>query len=346
MEKSVGALIPFQAIIMRKSFSKIILVSVLAASVCSGLWLPRCGHTADMVDRIVAVVNDDIITLSELNEAFKPYRDRVRSMRYPLEKERKLLFEAREQVLDQLVNQKLTDQQVKKMNIQVSDKEVDAAIERIKSVNYYSDEDLRELLQSEGIDYETYRDRIKAQILRSRLVNREVNSKIVITQEDVAGYYNAHIDEYRGESRYHLYNIIKRVPPLADRAQKEEIREEIERIYARLKAGADFSDMARRHSDSPVAYEGGDLGVFALSSLAPEIQKALEGLSAGEFTPVIETDLGFQVFYVAEILEDKGQSLEEVTPKIQEILYQQAVDKRFEEWIKRLRKESHIKISR
>ncbi len=299
---------------------------------------------AEVVDRIVAVVNDDIISLFELNQSLKPYTEKIRALGYTSEKERKMLFKVREDILNQLIDQKLTDQEIKRFRIAISEKEIDSAIERIKEVNFYTDEELKEALAREGLTIEKYRKRMKEQMLRTKLVNLEIKSKIVITKEDIKSYYESHADEYGGENKYHLRNIIMKVFSAANEAEKLAVYKKMESILAKLKDGESFEAMAAAYSESSLASEGGDLGLFGLDDLSPQLQEAIRGLNAGEFTSVLDTDQGYQIFFVQDIIKTQGRSLEEVSPEIEEKLFNEIVDEKFRSWLEGLRKRSCIKI--
>ena len=301
------------------------------------------AESAEIVDRIVAVVNDDIITLFELNLSFKPYADKIRERGYPLEQESKMLFKTWEDILNQLIEQKITDQEIKRFKISISEKEIDQTIERIKEANYYTDEDLRAALAKDGLTMEEYRKQVKEQILRKRLVNLKVTSKIVITKEDIKSYYETHSDKYGGENKYHLRNIIMKVSSLVDEKEKLEVKARMDEVYAKLKAGQSFETMAMNYSES-LASEGGDLGLFGLSELSLQLQKAIKGMKAGEFTPVLYTDQGYQILFVQEVVNTSGKPLEEVSPEIERILFDDIVDNNFQSWLEDLRKQSHIKI--
>lgn len=301
------------------------------------------AESAEIVDRIVAVVNDDIITLFELNLSFKPYADKIRERGYPLEEESKVLFKTWEDILNQLIEQKITDQEIKRYKISISEQEIDQTIERIKEANYYTDEDLRAALAKDGLTIEEYRKQVKEQILRKRLVNLKVTSKIVITEEDIKSYYETHKDKYGGENKYHLRNIIMKVSSLADEKEKLEVKARMDEVYAKLKDGQSFETMAMNYSES-LASEGGDLGLFGLSELSLQLQKAIKGMKAGEFTPVLYTDQGYQILFVQEVVNTSGKPLEEVSPEIERILFDDIVDKNFQSWLEDLRKQSHIKI--
>ena len=303
-------------------------------------------ESAEVVDRIVAVVNDDIITYTELNQLFKPYADQIRVRGYTPEKESKMLFKVREDILNQIIDEKLADQEIERYGIVVSKKEIDNTIESIKKANFSSDEELREALGKEGLSIEEYRKRIKEQKLRAKLVNIEIKSKIVITKEDIKSYYKDHIDKYIGEEKYHLRNIILKVRRLGGEAEKLGVKKKIDAILIKLKEGERFEVMAGKYSESPSAKDGGDLGLFKIDELSQQLQKIVKGMKAGEFTSVIDTEQGYQIFFVQDVIRSPGKSLEEASPEIQEKLYYEIVNKKYQTWLTELRKRSYIKIIR
>ena len=299
---------------------------------------------AEYIDRIVVVVNDDIVTLSELNELLKPYATQIQASNYPAQQERKMMFSIREKVMDELIRQRLTDQEIKKANISVSDPEIDSTIERIKEARLYTDEDLREALGQRGLSMEGYRSQLKTQILRTKLINLEVKSKIVITQEDIAAYYKSHPEIYGGEKKFHLRNIMLKRPLLPDKRAIEAVYRKMETIIEKVKSGESFEKMAMEYSESPLAADGGDLGSFELKALSPQIKDAIKGLGPGECTDVLETDQGYQLFYIDEIITAPGKSFEEVSGDIREKLFNEIVDRKFQSWVENLRQKSHIRM--
>ena len=301
-------------------------------------------NSAELVDRIVVVVNDKIIALSELNDLLKPYQNKIDAMGQNSAKEGQVLYTLREKMLNQLINDKLTDEEVARYEMKVTEEEIDNAIERIKSANYHTDEDFREILASEGLTVEEYRNDLKGQILRSRVVDYEVRSKVVITKEDILLYYEANLEKYTGKKRYHLRNILMRPSSFADEETIQELLGKMEDILVQLKNGEFFSDLARLYSQSQFAEEGGDLGFFNFDDLSSKIKDALKGLKAGESTAVLNTEQGFQIFYIEAIENAPGKSLEEVSEEIEKTLYTEKVNKRFKVWIEGMRAKSHIKI--
>jgi len=299
---------------------------------------------AEVVDRVVAVVNEEIISLSELTKVVNPYAEKIKSLGYPPEKEREMLFKVREDMLDQLINQKLTDQESKKYSISVSEKELDNSIERVKEANHYTDEDLRSMLAKEDLSIEGYRDKIKEHLIRSKLLNFVVKSKIIITRNEIKSYYDSNIEKYRGEKKYHLKNIVKRIGFSVGDDEKRKIMLKMEEIYDKLRGGQIFEDVGKGYADSGFDINSLNLGMFKHNELSPEVQEKLKGLKAGDFTKVFETEVGYQIIYIEKIEEKPDKSLEEATPEIQEILFGEVVEGKFQSWIDDLKQKSHIKV--
>ncbi len=309
-----------------------------------GCPFPASATSAETVDRIVAVVNDDVITLIELNKVVKPYIEKIRTLGYLPDKEKQLIYKVRESMLDRLIDEKIEDQEIKREKVEVSEHQVDQAIEKIKETNYYTDEDLRAGLAKEGLTMEEYRKQIKEQILRAKLVSLNVKSKIVITKEDIKAYYEKHLDQYGGKKKYHLRNIIMTVPDPTDSNKQLDIKTEMDEIFKKLKAGQSFEDLAKKYSQSPTASDGGDLGLFDFDSLSPQLQEAINKIKPGGFTPVLDTDQGFQIFYLQKIVKTPGKPLKAVSPEIERILYDKTTDQKYRDWIQSLREKAVIKI--
>jgi len=308
--------------------------------------LPFRVQAADaiVVDRIVAVVNEDLITLYDLNKTLQPYEENIKALGYAPERERETLFKLRTDLLNRLIERKLTDQVIRRNNIEVSEEEIDAALERLKASRSLTDEDLRAGLAQQGLTLEEYRKNVKQQLLRNKLVNREIKSKIVITEDDIKSYYNANREKYVGQKKYHIWNIFIRLPDFADESTKGHALEKMEAVITQLKQGRTFESLAAEDSDSPMDPQGADLGLFQLDELSPQLQKAVGVMKAGDFSPILKTDMGYQIIYVQKIAETDAKSLAKVKSEIQDALYNETVDNKFQAWIEELRRRSHIKI--
>lgn len=298
---------------------------------------------AEVVDRVAAVVNDDIVSLYDLNQILAPQIQKIKSMGYPFEKEHGILKKLRGEAIERLIDQKLADQESRRAGITVTDREVDATIERVKKAYDYTDKELREFLAAQDTTLEDFREHWKSRLVMTKLINREVKSRIVITDEDVKAYYDSHPELYGGEKKYHLRNIILKFPPFADEQEKRELRKKMEKIRSELESGKLFYKAAEEYSES-FASKGGDIGVFPSGRLSPKLLEAIKDLKEGEYTEIIETDPGYQIFYIENIIFSSGKPLEEVSPEIEERLYKEIVENKYRSWLEKLRKQSYIKI--
>jgi peptidyl-prolyl cis-trans isomerase SurA len=298
------------------------------------------AQQTEVVDRVVAVVNNDIITLYDLNRAFKPYESNIKALGYPPDKERATLFQVRSDILNQLIDSQLADQKIKRDQISVSQNEIDTTIERMKEARSLTDEQMREGLAAQGMTMEEYRKEIEAQILRTKLVNREVKSKIVITREDIQAYYDSHPEEYASDRKYYLWNLFVK----ASGANDSEAYGLMKGVEAQLKQGRPFEALVEEFNNSNSAVQGTDLGLYRSDELSAELQQVVVKLKTGEFSEVINTSFGYQIIYVQNIEATDAKSLETVEAEIRQELYDEFVNNRYQQWLEELRARSHIRI--
>jgi len=324
---------------------KLPLLAAIAAGVLQTVWCPaNSAIGAEVVDRIVAVVNNDLISLDDLNRKLRPYLEKIKTMGYPPDKEQQMISKVREDVLNQLIDQKLTDQEIARYKITASEKEVDNAIERIKKTNSLTDEGFRQALAKEGMTLEGYRKIAKENLLRANLVNREIKSKVVITKEDIKAYYDAHPDQYGFEEKYHLANVVIKNPENPGSAGRMQSDRKMAEILQALKAGKSIDEVIRSFSDGTTRVQGGELGTFSLSALAPNIREAVKDLTPGQYTGIIETDFGPQIFCLLDKEKTASKTLEEASAEIENKLYKDIVDQKFSKWLEELRSRSEIKV--
>ena len=321
-------------------FALLVTAIVTAGPISANLW----AQESEVVDRIVAVVNNEIITLYDLNRAFAPYVNNIKSLKYPPEKERQTLFQIRKDVLNQLIESMLANQQVRRDKITVSQKEINNAIERIKGSRQFTEEQLRQGLASQGMTMEEYRKQIEEQILRSKLVNREVKAKIVITKEDVKEYYESHREKYAGEKKYYLWNLYIKVPSGSGSSERSNARNQMEAVLVKLKQGQSFESLVAEIKNSSFAIQGTDLGLYRLKELSEQLRQVVKKMDVGKFSDVLDTNFGYQIIYVQKIEDSQDQPLAAVESEIEEKLYKETVDNKYQEWLDLLRARSHIRI--
>lgn len=319
---------------------KVLVKGVVPACLLLGAVVGR----GEVVDRVVAIVNEDVITLSELNEEAEPYAKKIRDAFYGPEEERRMLFKLREEILNKMIDQTLTDQESKRLGISVLESEVDQRLENIKSEKFLTEEDLQKALAAEGYTLEEYRKKMKEQMLRIKLINVEVKSKIAITEEEIRDDYDKHKEQYEERKKYHLRTILVKVPDLTMAEEKEDALKRMKAIVEALKAGAAFDELARQYSDDITAEEGGDLGLFSLEELSNQFRETVRWMKAGEVSPVLETPQGYQLLMLQEIQRTPGKTFEEAKTEIEERLFRELVDEKYAEWLQGLRKRSYIKV--
>ena len=295
---------------------------------------------AETVDRIVAVVNDDIILYSELQEQ-AAILEKLNPNLNLSSPQNRTQFER--QVLQGMVQDRLTEREGKRQNINVSKHDIDAAVEGFKRENGFTEDQLKYVLQQQGKTSDEFRDNIKKQVERARLIERVLKSKTVITDEQVDAYLKSHPMTNEMSERRHLAVIFL---PIRDSSQAGQVEGLVREIHKKLKAGEDFGKLARQHSQGPAPEEGGDIGFIAVSDLAPAIASATRGLDANQFTDPMKTPQGYYIIKVVEIDRTPQKVDGSISrDKARSLLMQEQIDKKYEQWITELKEKSFIQIN-
>jgi peptidyl-prolyl cis-trans isomerase SurA len=298
--------------------------------------------SAEIQNRVVAIVNNEVVTLYELNGKIRELTGL--SPRELKEKSEEMYIETRRKILNELIDQKISLEKIKELEIKVTPEEVDQAIERVKEDNQLTQEGLIAKLKERGTTYEAYRKSIKSELERIRLINYEVQSKILLREEDIEKYYKEHIDEFTSGGKVHLALIYLRQMDPADKDEARDLYEKAQNILSMIEKGEDFGKLAKKFSSGPGAREGGDLGVFKLSELNSEMAEQIKALSSGDVAkPIIRPD-GIRIIKVVERDGGGVKSLEQVRNAIQSILYREELERRYSAWISELRKRAYTKI--
>jgi peptidyl-prolyl cis-trans isomerase SurA len=307
----------------------------------ASLWLEPV-FAAEVCNRLVAVVNNDVITLYELNNRMKemtgvPVEDLM-------QKNEAMYREARQKILELLIDEKIAQAKIKELRIQVSDKQVDNFLEKMKRDNQLTQEDLVAGLEKEGLSYEKYRERIRRDIERSQLIEYEVRSKIIIRDEAIQKYYEEHKGTFGVAEKVHLAGIFLMRKNVKSEEEMRELYRKAQDISAKLKAGADFGQMAGTYSEGPGAKQGGDLGQFTVEHLEAGLKSVVEALPEGGVSDPLVRPNGIQIIKVVKKQTGKIRSLEEMKEAIFEILYREEVNRRYQIWIKELRDSAYTRV--
>jgi peptidyl-prolyl cis-trans isomerase SurA len=293
----------------------------------------------DVVEGIVAIVNDDIITLSQFREYHDSLYQMLRSQVQGEELE-KQFNKIKGEILNNMITETLLLQLAKQKDINVQE-QLKMSLENLKKQNnIQSDEQLREELRRQGMEYEQFVRQLEDNILKQAVVFSEVDRSIVIDEADVVSYFKAHPEEFVEPEEYKL----RAVYLSTEGRSGEELEARKEEISEKVKAGEDFSALAGEYADSPMKENQGDLGHFKPGELEKVLEEAVVKLKVGEVTPWVQAKNGWYLLKLEEKKESRPLSFDEVKKTIEEKLFSEQRDKRLQEFLKELKEKSYIKI--
>ncbi len=295
-----------------------------------------------VVDRIVAVVNREIITLSEVERMIGHFKEEIEGGNR-LER-RGRINELSRMALEKLIEEKLIDQEAKRSGIKVAAKEIDGAIDEIKQRNAATQEDLEKALARDGLTLEAFKKEIEKKIIRTKLVQWAVKVEPNVGEKELRDLYLKNADRYRTEESYRPGHILLKVPKKATAEEVREIRAKCQKVLVKIKAGEDFGEMAILYSEDISSKDRGDLGVFRKGELLPAFEKEALRLKVGEVSEVFRTDFGF---HIIKLLDRKGGDplpFEEVKEKVRQDYLEREFEKGLKQFLTTLREKSIIDI--
>jgi peptidyl-prolyl cis-trans isomerase SurA len=296
-----------------------------------------------VVDRVVAVVNQEIITLSEVERSSQPLQREIQTEDRLERRER--VQEVFRMVLERLIEEKLIDQEVKKSGFKVSSREVEEAVEGIKRKNAVNQEQFEKLLAAEGLTFEAFKKEIEKKLLRTKLIKWAVKVEYKAAEKELRDFYQKNADRYQINESYQVGQILFLVQNEATPEEIREIRKRCQRVLERIKEGEDFGEMALHYSEDPGSRKDrGDLGYFKRGELLPALEKEIVRLEIGAVSGIIRTDFGF---HILKLLDRKGGEplpFEEIRTRVQADYYEKEIEKAFEEFLTKLKEKSVIEI--
>lgn len=300
---------------------------------------------AKIIDRVVAVVNDDLVTLSELNEEGAHFFKKIEE-EAPANQRDAALHRARKKVLDAIVDRKLLLQRAKRRGVTISPEEIDMQYFAVMEKNGFTEKQFAAELAKIGSSPARYKKSLEAQLVRQRLISYEIRSKVVITNEAIERYYHEEYGLENKEDGLHILQIGILWGPGHQNTTKQEAKLKAEQMRAMVMDGEEFEKVAHQYSDLPSAKDGGDIGVLAEDDLSPTMRQGLAGLRPGQISRVLATPSGFQFFKL--LSSRKGNVISQaplalVRDEIRAILYDREMKEKFDKWVVTLREHSYIK---
>lgn len=271
---------------------------------------------AETIERIVAKINGEIITLLELEDVVNDYAKLNKIS---------ITEQIKKDILNELINEKLILQEAKRQKIFIDPFEVDQVMDQVKA-EFKNQDDFQEILKNRNLTEEQLRKEYENQLLRMKLVEKEINSKIKMDSQEL----QKELLNYKFKVR--VKHILVKERNLA------------QEILNKVKEGKNFEKLAQEYSLCPSKNKGGDLGYFVRGQMVKEFEDMAFSLKEGEISEVIETKFGYHILKSIEKKEISKKELEDIKFQIEKQLYEEKYQKNFQDWIEKLRKKAYIKI--
>ncbi|MGQ0507700.1 MAG: peptidylprolyl isomerase [Myxococcaceae bacterium] len=300
------------------------------------------GVRAEMVDRVAAVVNSDIVALSEIEQRVAPEMARINSERDP-KKRAAQRTELQKKALDVLIGEKLLEAQIKELNIEVTEQDIDAGMEDVRRQNNLEQAQFEQLLRQEGYTLPAYRDFMRKHLARLKLINLKVRSKVKVSDEELKAEYAKYSRMEGEESEVHARHIVMTVGPKATTDEIEKARLRAVAIAAEArKANVDFAELAKAKSEGPSKSDGGDLGYFRRGVMIPEFERTSFGMKVGEVSDPVRTKFGWHVIKVEDRRSIPAKPFEEVKEQLKDSLLKSQLERYTDQYVQELRQSAVV----
>jgi len=293
----------------------------------------------EVIEEIVVIVNDDIITLSQVKEQDELLRQMLR-MRFQGEQYQREFERRRKNLLNEMIVERLLLQEALRKEINV-DEQMKLHIENMKKENdIESDAELFQIMRQQGTDPEEWRKQLRESIMKEGVIFTEVNRNIVVDDSEVVSYYKVHSKEFKVIPEYNL----KAISISAELKSEEEVEAKKREISEKIASGQDLAALASEYSDGPEKEKQGDLGTYKKGELEKSLEQAVEKLKVGEITPWLKMRNGWILLKLVEKKEERVKTYEEARKEIEQQLFAEIYQKKLNEFLNKLREKSYINI--
>ena len=298
---------------------------------------------AQVVDRIVAVVNADVVTMSELERSTVDALRQAATIKAPLERA-KMRRDLLSRGLDALIADRLIAQEAKKRQIVVKNQDVTDRIEGMKAQQGWDDATFDRYLISQRLTRQALRENIKKQLLNQRIVGLVLGNRVQVSEAELKDYYRekkAGLDTVFELSAAHILLKLPRKHTVADESA---VRHRANEIVGRLKAGESFEELAKKYSEGPAASRGGRLGMVRKGFLEPALENAFFALEPRTFSEPVRSSFGYHVLTVYERRAIPLASFDDLVPQLTQELQKKRIDRELAQWVGTLREKAFIDI--
>lgn len=313
-----------------------------ALSLTAAAPAPQHGR---VVDRVAATVNGDVVTLQELEDRAGDEWRRAEAMS-PGAARDEAKTAALRRAFDAVVADNLFEAQLKALGIEVSETEIDDAVENIKRAQKLDQHGLEQALATEGLDLKTFRDKVvKKQLESYKLLNMKVRNRVKVTDEDIRNYWQLHQADFGGDEQVHVLHIFVPLAEDASAAHVKRARAEADRALQRLRTGESFAAVARDVSKGPGADDGGDLGWVGRGTIQRSLEDVVFSLKDGQISGVIRAGPGLHIFQVVGHRRAGGKTFEEAKEQIRDLLTNEQLDTYRQQYLDELKRDAVIVVN-
>jgi len=315
----------------------------LGSDVRSVLGVPTAQAT--IVERVVAVVADKAILLSDLLQRARPFQMQVYGSVPEGASRNAALSQLYKQLIEKLVDEELQGREAARANISVTSQEIEAAIERVAKQNDVTVEQLFEEAQKNGLSLAEYRQEIRRQLLDAKMLNLRVQGRMRIGEDDMRATYRRLVQEERRRLDFRAAWIRLQIPPGGGSEAVAQVKETAAQLSARARSGGDFAELARRYSsDASTKNQGGLLATMRVGELPAEVDNVLLGMEVGEVTAPLRQGDAWLVLKLVERAEGQIPDYEKAKPQLQSRVYGEKMEQTRRQWLDSLRKRTHVEI--
>jgi peptidyl-prolyl cis-trans isomerase SurA len=320
---------------------KLIFLLLLVLSL--GLPLARAAEE-ELLDRVVAVVNDEVITQAELDVFLRPIYAQY-SKEYSGAELMKAINEVRQKILSQMIEDKLVYQEAVQMGIEVKDEEVEKAFQELKA-KMENPNALDEMLEREGLTMKALRERLRKQTMVRQLQDREIRSKVIVSPVEIEDYFKKNPDQFKAKERIRVRSLtIKkseeaRVKGLTD----EKAKQRIEFLAQKIRDGRNFDQAVKDFSEDSHAKQEGPEEWIERGAMIESVDEVIFKTPVGQITWVVETPIGYHIFRIEAKEPEKIRTFDEVKDQIAGYLFQEKSSARFRDWMEEIKKAAYISI--
>ena len=306
---------------------------------------PQSDRKGKVVEEIIARVNNELITLSDLERARNAMTDEARQdcRNCTPQRLQTLVAEKEKNLLRDLIDQSLLVQRGKDMGVKV-DADVVRRLDQIRQQNNIASmEDLEKKVDESGVNFEDFKNGIRNNLLTQEVIHREVGSRIIIAHEEVQKYYDEHKSEFRRPEQVVLREMVVSTDGKKDE-EIPELEKKAKNLLERVKKGEDFGELAKRYSEGTTAKNGGELGVFERGQLSKELEDLVFKMNRNQLTDAIRIKTGFLILQVQQRYEAGLQPLDKVENEIMNKLYVGRMEPALRSYLQTLRQDSYVVV--